>query len=79
MVELLDRGAGPDDPRVSAVMAEHHAFVSKFWTPDRASYTRLGQMYVDDPLFRARYDARHLALAVYLQDAMEVYGEAHLS
>lgn len=79
LVELLVLGAGPGDERVTAVIADHFALVSRFWIPDRASYTGLGQMYVDDRRFRAQYDDRHLALAVYLRDAMTAYAEERLS
>lgn len=60
------------------MIADHHAIVTRFWTPDRVSYTGLGQMYVDDPRCKARYDDRHLALAVYLRDATSSHSDAQL-
>ncbi len=52
--------------------------MSRYWTPDRASYAGLGLLYVDDPHFRARYDGRAAGLAEYLRDAMAAYAERRL-
>ncbi|QTE28695.1 MerR family transcriptional regulator [Pengzhenrongella sicca] len=60
----------PDHERVQALVARHHAQVGTFWTPNRASYAGLGQLYVDDPRFTATYDAVAPGLAEYLRDAM---------
>ncbi len=61
------------------VLAEHYAAVAQFWTPNRESYTGLGQHYVDDPTFRQRYDAKDPALAQFLRDATAAYAVRHLS
>ena len=45
-----------------------------FWTPD-ASYRGLGQLYVDSPEFRMRYDALDPRLAEYLCDALAAYSD----
>lgn len=63
------------DARTQALVARHHAQISTFWTPDRASYRGLGQMYVDDERFTATYDAFAPGLAVYLRDAIVVWAE----
>lgn len=77
-VELLRSGVAVDDPRVFAVLDDHHAAVARFWTPDRSSYAGLGQLYVEHPEFRARYDAKDPGLAEYLRDAMAAYAAARL-
>ncbi|MEP7053679.1 MAG: TipAS antibiotic-recognition domain-containing protein [Actinomycetota bacterium] len=79
LVALLSAGVAPDDARVFEVLADHYAIVDQFWTPDRPGYTGLGQMYVDDPRFRARHDEQHPDLAEYKRDAMAAYAELHLS
>lgn len=79
LAACLADGLAIDTPRVQSLVARHHAQIALFWTPDRASYTGLGQMYVDDPRFTATYDAFAPGLAPYLRDAMAVYAEAHLA
>ena len=78
MLAVLRSGAAPGSDEALAAMADHHAMVSQFWTPDAAAYTGLGQLYVDDPDFRARYDAKDPRLAEYLRDAAAAYAVRHL-
>lgn len=60
------------------VMDEHYREVARFWTPGRQSYAGLGRLYVDNPQFRARYDAKDPRLAGYLRDATAAYAERRL-
>lgn len=76
LVALL--GAAPESPEVQAVIADHHRWIGKQWTPDRESYTGLGRLYVDSPDFRARFDARDPRLAPLLRDAIAVYAQVNL-
>jgi len=71
-------GAAPDSAPAIEVMAEHYASVAQFWTPDRQSYTGLGQLYFDNPDFKARYDAKAPGLAQYLRAATAAYAEQRL-
>lgn len=79
LADALRAGMPVDDPAVQELVARHHAWVSRFWTPDRDAYVALGRMYVDDERFTAHYDAVAPGLAAYLRDAMAVYAEARLS
>ncbi len=79
VLELMRSGAAPDSPVALDVMAEHYASVSQFWTPNRASYTGLGQLFVDDPQFKQPYDALCPGLAEYLRDAMAAFAVARLN
>ena len=79
VLEVLRSGAAPDSPAALDAMAEHYRMVAQFWTPDRESYTGLGQYYADSPEFRARYDAKDPRLAEYLRDAAAAYALAHLT
>lgn len=79
VLAVMRSGAGPDSPAALDVMAEHHRAVARFWTPDRTSYAGLGRLYVDDPAFRARYDAKDPGLAEYLRDATAAYADQRLS
>ncbi len=79
LTQLLQMGAGADDERVQALIAQHYAVVAHFWTPDAQTYAGLGQMYVDSPDFRARYDSYDPGLAEYMRDAMDAYARAVLA
>jgi len=76
---LFRGGAAPDGPEVQAEVANHHAWMCAFWTPSRAAYTGLGQMYVDDARFTATYDAHAPGLAAFLRDAMAIWAEQNLT
>ena len=73
VVRALQEGCSVDDPRVTALLDEHLAMVSRHWQPNAESYAGLGQLYVDHPDFRARYDAKDARLAEFLRDAMASY------
>jgi MerR family transcriptional regulator, thiopeptide resistance regulator len=79
LIPLIDAGVEPDDERVLDVMADHYAIVARFWTPDADQYAGLGDLYVDSPDFKARYDAEHPRMAEYLRDAMAAYALARLT
>lgn len=79
LIPLIDADVPPDDERVLEVMADHYAIVDRFWTPDAEQYAGLGELYVDSPDFRARYDAEHPRMAEYLRDAMAAYAIARLT
>jgi MerR family transcriptional regulator, thiopeptide resistance regulator len=79
MVEAIQDGCSVDEPRVTALLDEHLAMVSRHWTPDAASYAGLGRLYVEHPEFKARYDARDPRLAEFLRDAMASYAESGFS
>jgi MerR family transcriptional regulator, thiopeptide resistance regulator len=75
------RGEGhrPDSEEAQAVIAGHHGWLTQFWTPDRASYTGLGEMYASDERFRGQIDEVDDGLADYLRDAMAAYAERELA
>lgn len=79
VLAVMRSGAAPDSPAALEVMAEHYQGVAQFWTPDRTSYTNLGLMYVDNPEFKVRYDAKAEGLAEYLRDAIAAYAQQRLS
>ena len=76
---LLDEGVPPDDPRTQDVTSRHHAWVCRFWTPTAEAFAGLGDLYVDHPEFRARYEAVRPGLAEYVRDAMAVYAVTRLT
>jgi DNA-binding transcriptional MerR regulator len=80
MAKALSDGLPADAAAVQALMARQHAWVSKGWNrPAPAeAFTGLGQMYLDDPRFRERYDSRAPGLAEYMAAAMRSYAESRL-
>lgn len=78
LAELLSAGAAVDDPAVQETIAGHHRWLEQFWTPQRESYTGLGEMYAANPEFRQQLDAVHPALAEFLRDAMAHYARINL-
>ncbi len=79
LAALLRAGTPVDDTAVQEVIADHHAWVSHFWTPNREAYIGLGNLYVDDNRFAENIDKAQPGLAVYLRDAMAVYAQARLN
>jgi hypothetical protein len=76
---LLEAGVAADDPRTQAVTADHYRWVCQFWTPSAEAFAGLGDLYVDHPDFRARYEAVSPGLAVYVRDAMAAYAVTSLT
>ncbi|MFF1531170.1 MerR family transcriptional regulator [Cellulomonas sp. NPDC058312] len=76
LAEHLAAGTPVTDAAVRGLVARHHAWVSRFWTPDPDAYRGLAATYVDDPRFTATYDAVAPGLAVYLRDAVDAHADA---
>lgn len=72
-------GRDPADPEVQAAIAKHHAWIENFYTAPAELYAGLGQMYADDPRFRATYDAYAPGLADFMRDAMQIYADTALA
>lgn len=79
LVELIDAGADPADAAAQDVIAEHYRWISGMWTPNRESYTGLGDLYADDPRFRANFDRTDPRLAEFLRAAMAEYARTRLA
>ncbi len=78
LAACLRAGLAPSDPRVSAAVARHYRWVCAGWTPDRAAYKGLGELYVQDERFTAFYDSETPGLAVYLAAAINSWADANL-
>jgi hypothetical protein len=80
LIALIDAGREPGDPEVLDVVDGHYRWLSSgHWTPNRESYTGLGELYAGDPRFRVNFDKTDPRLADFLRDAMKAYAEARLS
>jgi hypothetical protein len=73
LVELIDAGVEPNDPRTQSVIADHFHWVSQFWTPNAESYIGLAEMYIESPEFLERFNGIHPKLAPFQRDAMAHY------
>lgn len=79
IAELFVTGVPSNDPRAQQIVHEHYRWLGNFWNPDRASYLRLAEMYVNQPKFRQRIERRKpKGMAAYLRDAMTTYAWAQL-
>jgi len=79
LVELIEAGVQPDDPRVFDVLDRHYAWIGDLGGPIQESYARLGDLYADDPRFRRNFDRTHLGLAEFMRQAMARYAEVRLT
>lgn len=81
LVAALAGGTPADTAHVQALMRRHHAWVAAWWgvAPDGPRFAGLGRMYVEDPEFRARYEAVAPGLADYLAEAMRLFAERELA
>lgn len=79
VIALIDAGHEPGDAEVLDVLDGHYRWLAGgHWTPDRESYTGLGDLYADDPRFRANFDKTDPRLAEFLRTAMAAYAQARL-
>jgi hypothetical protein len=53
----------------------HYRWICRTWTPNRESYTGLGQLYVDSDL-KSQFEGD--GLAEYVRDALAAYARARL-
>jgi MerR family transcriptional regulator, thiopeptide resistance regulator len=78
LVALIDAGHAPGDAEVLDVLDGHYRWISGSWTPNRESYTGLGDLYADDPRFRANFDRTDPRLAEFMRAAMAAYAQERL-
>jgi DNA-binding transcriptional MerR regulator len=79
VLQLLRSGVAPDAPEALDVIGDHHRAVARHWSPDKVSYAGMGQLYLDDPQYRTRYDAQDPGLAQYYRDAITAYADQRLN
>ncbi|MGQ0839321.1 MerR family transcriptional regulator [Actinokineospora sp.] len=78
LVAHIEAGRSPRDAEVQETVRGHHQWLLGFWTPNRESYTGLGDLYADDPRFRANFDKTDPRLAEFLRAAMAEYARTRL-
>ena len=77
MAELMGRPAA--DPEVQTTIARQHAWIENFYPCSAEMFVGLGQLYTDNPEFRANYDKYRPGLADFMRDAMAYYAEHTLA
>jgi DNA-binding transcriptional MerR regulator len=80
MAKALQTGLPANSAGVKALMGRHHAWVARSWKkpPGRDSFIGLGDLYLDNPDFKARYEAIAPGLTEYYAAAMRAFAEASL-
>ena len=71
--ELMDTGS--TSPGVQALIKEHHAWIETFYTCPAEMYKGLGQLYVENPEFKAFYEKVKPGLASFMCVAMGYYAD----
>lgn len=64
---------GPGGAETQALITRHYANLRAFYEPTPALYRGLGNMYVDDPRFRAYYERFDPALPEFMRDAIDIF------
>lgn len=80
LAALNQRKSKSSSPEVQAVIARHHTWLKKFWTPNRETYTALGMGYTELEWKKTfePYDSEHPKLAMFLAKAMKCFAEDQL-
>ena len=79
VAQLFLAGNQATEASVQGLIAQHHAWVCNFWTPNATAYAGLGEMYVNDERFTAYYDHFATGLAPFMSAAMASYAAANLT
>jgi DNA-binding transcriptional MerR regulator len=72
---LMEKGQEPGSPEVQACLVRWHQHMRYFYEPSWATLRGLGQMYAQDPQFRANYEKMHPDLPDFLNAAIQIYTE----
>ena len=74
---LMDKA--PGDPQVQQAIARHHAWIENFYPAPAELYRGLGQMYAEQPEFRATYERYAPGLADFINAGIAYYCDHILS
>jgi MerR family transcriptional regulator, thiopeptide resistance regulator len=73
MIAAMPKGAASAE--VQAIVERWRKHMDYFWTPNLEQLLGLADGYVDDPRFRANFNAMHPQLAEFMREAVRVYVE----
>ena len=71
MIAVMPNGAS--SPEAQALVERWRAHMDYFWTPSLEQLSSLAEMYVNDPRFRANFDAMDTQLADFMLEAVTFY------
>lgn len=73
LIAAMPKGAA--SPEAQALVERWRRHMDYFWTPNLEQLLGLANGYVDDPGFRANFDAMHPQLAEFMREAVKIYVE----
>jgi hypothetical protein len=68
----------PESAEVQALMAQHYALASRFYTPSRDAYIGMGLFYSENPAMRDFHNTYHPHMVEFLGDAVYAYAMGNL-
>lgn len=74
MIAAIPKGAASTEAQ--AIVERWRMHTDYFWTPSLEQLPALADGYVDDPRFRANFDAMHPQLAAFMREAVKAYVES---
>jgi hypothetical protein len=74
----MKRGMSADSAEVQMVIHRHYEWLSRFWTPNCASYAGYGQFVVESKL-RHAFEEHDPKLPEFVREGIRVYAERNLS
>ncbi|MCM2390911.1 MerR family transcriptional regulator [Streptomyces albipurpureus] len=77
--QALKEGLAADSDVTQSIVRRQYEWLSTFDAPSKCHFIGLGEMYAADERFTATYDQHGAGTAVFIRDAMRVYGERHLA
>jgi DNA-binding transcriptional MerR regulator len=80
LAKLMKEKSSPGSKEVQEIIAHNYQWVKRFWTPDKESFTALGQMYMEFEWkkFFEKYDSEHPQLAKFIAEGMKYFAEKQL-
>jgi DNA-binding transcriptional MerR regulator len=75
---LFTAGKAIDAPETQELIDRHYRWILLSWTPNRESYTGLGNLYVDSDEFRVNFEVDGDNMAEWVRDAMTHYAQTRL-
>lgn len=80
LAKLWKKGAEASSSDVQKVIRRHYEWLQNYWTPDRCSYTGMGEGYTGfewKDAFKA-HDPEHPKLAQFLAQGIQIFAERQL-
>jgi MerR family transcriptional regulator, thiopeptide resistance regulator len=71
MITAMPKGAGSEEAQ--ACVERWRRNMDHFWTPSLEQLAGLGDLYNEDPRFKANFDKIHPGLAEFMREAIRVY------